>query len=243
MIEINLLPKEMRRPSGLGIPKSVVIGAAATVAVVIVLATVTAFQAYRVHAIDGKIAEVRRQAERMRDDIMLVDRLVDVKTKILSRLAAIETLDRGRERWVMILDELAGRIPEFLWLTQFRPMEMVQGGHKGGIASPSAAVPTDTTSSTGSMMAIEGYSFTLNGLANFMLELNSSDYFDQLQLDYAKLTELDEQRAYNFSLRCHLEDPIAVDEARDVENIGQDELDESIASPGVASLLNGEQGH
>jgi Tfp pilus assembly protein PilN len=241
MIKINLLPKEMRRPSGLGIPKSAVIGAAATVVILMVLAAVTAVQAYRVHAIDGKIAEVRRQAERMREDIVLVDRLVDVKTKVLSRLAAIETLDRGRERWVMILDELAGRVPDFLWLTAFRPATPT--GAKSGINSPSAAVPTDTTAPAELLMSIEGYSFTLNGLANFLLELNSSDYFAQPQLNFAKLIEVEDQRAYNFSLSCRLEEPIAVDEVRDVENSEQDELDESSAVPGVASLLNDEQDH
>jgi Tfp pilus assembly protein PilN len=233
----------MRRPSGLGIPKSAVIGAAATMVIVMALAAVTAVQAYRVHAIDGKIAEVRRQAERMREDIVLVDRLVDVKTKILSRLAAIETLDRGRERWVMILDELAGRVPDFLWLTAFRPATPVGAGAKGGISSPSAAAPADTTAPAELLMSIEGYSFTLNGLANFLLELNSSDYFAQPQLSFAKLIEVDDQRAYNFSLNCRLEEPIAVDEAHDVENSEQDELDESSAVPGVASLLNDEQDH
>jgi len=241
MIEINLLPKEMRRPTGLGIPKSVLIGAAGAAAVLVLLVAVTAFQAYRVHNINGKIADVRRQADRMKDDIVLVDRLVDVKSKILSRLAAIEKLDRDRERWVRVLDELADRVPDFLWLTAFGPPGSTGKTGKAGISSPTAAAASDSTTDLASMMQIEGFSFTLNGLANFLLELDCSDYFADMQLDFAKLIEVDEHRAYNFSLRCRLQEPVGLDEARDVENVGQNKADENVTSPDETSALDDEQ--
>lgn len=242
MIEINLLPKEMRRPSGLGLPKSVLIGAGVMVAVIALLAVITGYQMYRLNGIDRQITDVRRQADQMREDIMLVDRLVDVKTKVLARLAAIEKLDRDRERWVMVLDELSGRVPEFLWLTAFRPAAPEAAKHPTGLNSSGAAAPVDSAASAKTLLAIEGYSFTLNGLANFLMELNSSDYFDELKLNYAKLIKLDEQRAYNFSLRCRLEDPIALYEARDVENTEQDELNQSNAIPEETGLLGDDQG-
>ncbi len=242
MIEINLLPKEMRRPSGLGLPKSALIGAGVAVSVLVLLAIITGYQMYRLNGIDDQITEVRRQADRMREDIILVDRLVDVKTKILARLAAIEKLDRDRESWAMILDELSNRVPDFLWLTAFRPAAPKGAAHPGRISSSTAAQPTDSTAGSKPHLAIEGYSFTLNGLANFLMELNSSDYFDELQLDFAKLIKLDEQKAYSFSLRCRLEDPIALREARDVENAEQDGLDESNANPEEAFLFDDDQG-
>jgi Tfp pilus assembly protein PilN len=216
MIEINLLPKEMRKARGIRIPKSVLVGAGAAAAVVLVLAALTVYQVYRLNTIDGQIAEVRRQADRMRDDIILVDRLVDVKTKILARLAAIEKLDRGRERWVMIVDELSNRVPEFLWLSSFRPT-----GPKpqAGAKAPGAAANADTAAVKEERLAIEGYSFTLNGLANFLIELNSSEYFTDLGLNFAKVVELENQDVYSFSLYCRLEQPEAAGQVDNVENV------------------------
>jgi Tfp pilus assembly protein PilN len=216
MIRINLLPKEMRKAHGIRIPKSVLIGAGAAAAVVLVLAGLTAYQAYRLNQIDGQIADVQRQADRMRDDIILVDRLVDVKTKILARLAAIEKLDRGRERWVSILDELSNRVPEFLWLSSFRPTGPKP--QSGGTA-PTAAANQDSTGTKEERLAIEGYSFTLNGLANFLLELKASDYFDQIGLNFAKIVALDNHAVYNFSLNCRLLPDEAVGQANNVEKV------------------------
>lgn len=216
MIEINLLPKEMRRARGIRIPKSVLIGAGAAAAVVLVLAALTVYQVYRLNQIDEQIADVKRQADRMRDDIVLVDQLVDVKTKILARLAAIEKLDRGRERWVSILDELSSRVPEFLWLSSFRPTGPKP---KPGAAAPAAVANADSTAAREERLAIEGYSFTLNGLANFLIELNESEYFGDIGLNFAKVIEMENQDVYNFSLHCRLEEREASGEVDNVENV------------------------
>ena len=237
MIEINLLPKEMRKAHGLGIPKSVLVGAGAAAAVIVLLALVTVYQMYRVHGIDSRIAEVRRQADRMREDIIIVDRLVDVKTKILARLAAIDKLDRGRERWVKILDELSHRVPDFLWLTTFKPAVAASGVNPRGIRTPGAGTPADSAATDRKDLAIAGYSFTLNGLANFLIELNASEYFGGIQLDFAKVVEVGRQHLYNFSLRCRLEDPVGLEEMRDVENAASSRLTDHSTAPGVAAHL------
>ena len=224
MIEINLLPREMRKARGLRVPRSVVIAAAAGAGLALLLIAVTAYQGYRLHRIDGQITEVRRQADKMKNDIMLVDRLVDVKSKVLARLAAIEQLDGDREQWVMILEDLSQRIPEFLWLTSFKPVPAVT------IAAAKTALPSKTPGAQAQAPAdsaaaakvqrltVEGFSFTLNGLANFLINLNESDYFGDIALDYAKIVQVDKQQVYNFSLRCRLEEPPPAEEATDVEH-------------------------
>jgi len=237
MIEINLLPKEMRKARGMGIPKSVFVGAAVVVGVMMLLAIITGFQVYRLRNIDDQIAEVRRQADRMRDDIILVDRLVDVKTKVLARLSAINKLDLDRERWVSILEELSNRVPDFLWLTAFKPAEAAGKTKRGGIRTPSAKIPVDSATTGSPQLAIEGYSFTLNGLANFLIELNASEYFDEIKLDYAKMTKVDDQRVFNFSLHCSLQDPMGAEQMQDVENAGSDKESAVGITDGVAALL------
>ncbi len=205
MIQINLLPREMRRARGLALPKSALIGAGAGAAVILLLAGITLFQVYRLSEMDTRITEVQRQADKMRDDIIMVDRLVDVKSKVLARLAAIDKLDRGRERWVNIINEFSNRVPEFLWMTAFKPVVSPGKNVKGGVRMPNAVAAADSTGSAEERLNIEGYSFTLHGLANFLVELNSSEYFDELELNYAKVVEMDQQRVYNFSLNCLLE--------------------------------------
>jgi len=246
MIEINLLPKEMRKARGLRVPKSVAIGAAAGAGLVLLLVAVTAYQGYRLHQIDGQITEVRRQADRMKDDIMLVDRLVDVKTKVLARLAAIEQLDRDREQWVRILENLSQCMPEFLWLTSFKPAPVAKptvaanappSPRAPGAPSPAQA-QVDTTAVKERRLTVEGFSFTLNGLANLLINLDESDYFSEIALEYAKIVQVDKQKVYNFSLRCRLDEPPPAEEATDVEHQQQGAVEPDSVSP--AALAAGE---
>ena len=239
MIEINLLPKEMRKARGLHVPKSVLIAAAGGAAVVVLLVLITAYQGYRLHRIDGQIADVRRQADKMKDDIVLVDRLVDVKTKVLARLAAIEQLDRDREQWVRILEDLAQRIPEFLWLTTFKPTPVVNTAvaRPGAPKTPGTTAVADTTAPKAHRLTIEGFAFTLNGLANFLVELNASDYFGDIGLEYAKIVQVDKQKIYNFSLRCRLEEPPPAEEAKDVEGARPQGSTRSDSAASVAAMI------
>ena len=216
MIEINLLPKEMRKARGLRVSKSVLMGAGAVAGILLLLAVLTAYQGYRLHDLDDRIADVRRQADKMRDDIMLVDRLVDVKSKILARLAAIDELDQNREQWVRVLNELSTRVPDFLWLTSFRPTQAPATSPQG-IPTPGAAA-ADSLPPPPQRWGIEGYAFTLNGLANFMIELHSSDFFSDIGLDFAKIEELEKQNVYTFSLNCRVEEQVAAGQVKDVEN-------------------------
>ena len=49
---------------------------------------------------------------------------------------------------------------------------------------------------------IEGYAFTLNALASFMIKMMRSDYFDEVELVSTKEIELEEKKAYNFTVSC-----------------------------------------
>ena len=108
MIEINLLPEELRRKhKGLGIPKVAQAGIAGMVIAVALMASVSYFQKAQLAQVNEDVARVEAKVRQMQDDIQLVDRLVDVKTRIMRRLGAIETLDRNRSAWVQNIQDLA----------------------------------------------------------------------------------------------------------------------------------------
>ena len=111
MIEINLLPDEMRHKNrGLGIPKAAQAGIAGMVIAVALMASVTYYQKAQLAYVNNDVTRVEAKVQQMKSDIELVDRLVDVKTRIMRRLGAIETLDRNRTAWVENMQDLAEEI-------------------------------------------------------------------------------------------------------------------------------------
>ncbi|MDM7974327.1 MAG: PilN domain-containing protein, partial [candidate division Zixibacteria bacterium] len=75
----------------------------------------------------------------------------------------------------------------------------------GQAGQPNAA-PATTTPSVPKVMPVEveGYAFTLNALASFMINTMRSDYFEEVELVSTKETQLGEYRAYNFVLSAQL---------------------------------------
>jgi Tfp pilus assembly protein PilN len=207
MIEINLLPDELRRKNkGLGIPKAAQAGIAGMVIAVALMASGSYYQKAQLARVNADVARVEAKVRQMQDDIALVDRLVDVKTRIMRRLGAIETLDRNRTAWVQNLQDLATVIPEFLWLSEF-----TQGDGKKAQQSrtkrvgPEPVVNADSVATAMNTLTLKGYCYTVSSLANLILNLQDSPRFSDIQLSYAKGTDLNERHVYDFEVRCHLE--------------------------------------
>lgn len=196
MIEINLLPKEYRKRSfdfSLGKAGLYMIGGA--VGVVCMLFAITFMQKAQISELDTNISRAKRRAAMLHKDIQLVEGLESVKIKITQRMAAVERLDSHRNVWVQILEEIARDVPEFVWLVKFSQED------------PPAPAPDDTTTaeSTFSMVRsarLEGYSFTLNALAAFMINIMRSDYFDEVELVSTNEVTFDKYTAFNFVLSC-----------------------------------------
>jgi type IV pilus assembly protein PilN len=51
---------------------------------------------------------------------------------------------------------------------------------------------------------IEGFTFTLNALATFMIKMMRSDYFDEIDLASVNQTDFGNQKAYNFKLKARV---------------------------------------
>ncbi|MCI0329722.1 MAG: PilN domain-containing protein [candidate division Zixibacteria bacterium] len=207
MIEINLLPKELQRRTGrIALPKGATYLLAGIAGLAAVLAGLTVMQKMRIANIQKKIAEARAREAKMQKDIQLVDALTALKGKILERMEAIEGLDRNRSAYVRFLEDLSGRVPEYLWLSNFR--EGTSGAAAAASAPPrggtTAGGPAQPAASSGAKTVIEGFSYSLNSLATFMIQMKKSPFIQNIELSFAKEQKMENSRLYNFQLTCDL---------------------------------------
>ncbi|MBI3872551.1 MAG: PilN domain-containing protein [candidate division Zixibacteria bacterium] len=198
MIEINLLPREMRRRTGgLALPKSAMLGTAAVAVFVLGLVGLTALQTMRYSRLEASLAAAQAKVASMKDDIALVDRLTEVKKTLLQRMDVIESLDRNRAEWVGNLEDLLATIPDYLWLSGFR--------HDDQKPKTASKAPVDTTSLPANAYVFDGYCYTINSLANLILNMQDSPRFSNVALRKTVYTDLKGRRVYQFGVTCHLE--------------------------------------
>ncbi len=214
MIEINLLPKSYRKKAiSFSLGKTGVYVMAGGAGVILTLMVITFLQISRLGDLEENIDRAKRRAEMLRQDIAVVDALTEVKSKITRRVAAIEKLDRNRSAWVRIMEEIAGDVPDYVWVTNFTegdPPSAARSGDasdeksdkKGSKTKPKKVHATEQP--TVKEVTLEGYAFTLNSIAAFMINLMRSEYFDEIELVYTNETNFDKHRAYNFVLSGHL---------------------------------------
>ncbi len=209
-IEINLLPRELRRKRrGFSFDKSLTLIATLAVLLVVSFVGINVFQSIKLKALDTKIAEAQRKADELRKNIELVDALTELKGKVLQRMSAIEALDRNRTVWVRIMEDLCKRVPDYLWLSLLEEEESQN--------QPAPATGTDTTASISQIsqlqspvtkrVTLEGYSYSLNSLASFLIQLMGSEYFKNMELQFVKRAQLNtisetsvEDKAFSFQL-------------------------------------------
>jgi len=209
MIEINLLPKNYLKGSGsISLGKVGVYGIAAAAGIIMMLAGITFYQMYQIGNLEANIDKANQRAATLQRDIRLVDALSDVKGKIQDRMTAVEKLDRNRSVWVRILEDFSRNVPEFVWLARYqeqeppRQDEQEKTGKKAKGKEKEAPPPPAPAKSGPDVrqVEIEGYAFTLNALASFMINMMRSDYFDQVELVSSTETKFntDREKAYNF---------------------------------------------
>ena len=196
MITINLLPPEMRRSTGrMRLSKSSLMGVLGVLAFVGLLAGLTAVQSARLNSVESDVLRAQAKVDQLQKDIELVDRLEDVKTKILRRMSAIETLDRHRGFWVKNVEDILAVIPNYLWLSGFRQDDAPRRAR--GVAVDSVQGPPS--------YLLDGYCFTISSLANLIMNLQDSPRFSNVALRRAQLTILEERHVYAFEVVCRLE--------------------------------------
>ncbi len=210
MIEINLLPKNYAKKSiDFSLGKTGVYAIAAAAGIVLMLIAVTFYQKYQLSNLDTNIQKARQRATMLERDIKLVDALTDVKNKITERMQAVERLDSHRSAWVKILEEMSRNIPEFVWLGKFDEEPLPSADKKdaknqanNSKANTATASQNDTPPVDPNVRQakVEGFAFTLNSLAAFMIKMMRSDYFDDVELKSTNEIKVQDKKAYNFVL-------------------------------------------
>lgn len=207
MIEINLLPKDYQKKSfDFSMGKAGFYGVGAAAGILVTLLVIWGVQQHRLTSLDDKIEKARQKQATLQKDIKLVDALRDVKGKITHRLKAVERLDAHRSAWVRILEDVAQNVPEFVWLARFEekrpeaddPRKSKKSGKQ--VVDKEEEAPKQAANPNVKQGEVEGYAFTLNALASFMIKMMRSDYFDEVELVTTNEVNIDENKAYNFVL-------------------------------------------
>jgi Tfp pilus assembly protein PilN len=231
MIEINLLPKEMQiQGPRLALNRQILVPAAAALVLIVGMAGLSFYQKQQIDELDGKIRIARARAEQLQRDIQMVDALVEIKTKITARIEAVQLLDQNRTAWVNVMEDLSGRMPDFLWLTAMRQvMAQVPTKAPGDTASARAASGSPETIFPAE---IEGYAYSLSGLANLMISLRKSGHFKDVDLKHAREVDLQSHSAYTFALSCTLDYTGRSGPQENIETDGPAELAQASESMG-----------
>ncbi len=210
MIEINLLPKELRkrgRTFTLGKSTLYLLGGGAAIIALMIL--MTTFQSLKLKNLDKRIMEAERKREQLRENIQMVDAIGQLKTNILKRMAAIENLDKNRSTWIEVLQDLSDRVPEYVWLSSFKETHQALPAVEK-TPPDQAKASLDTLAQVAqeqafvSQVTIDGYSHSINNLAILMINLMRSDYFKNIELNFVKAEALKNQKIFTFQLSGNL---------------------------------------
>jgi Tfp pilus assembly protein PilN len=205
MIEINLLPKDLKRSRfGVKLDKNLVMALSGCIALLGVMAIYSYFiQASALSTLEKQLAISRAETAKYTSEIVKIDEISKKKEQILARMTTIQLLDKNREYWVSLMEDLAGRVPEYVWLTSIQQAANVSSS----AAAPKAADNPPVPVAAAPKSTLEGFSFSLNALATFLVRLKKSDYFANIEISSIKLQQLDKADAYNFKLNCDLVTP------------------------------------
>jgi len=208
MIQINLLPKEYgKRGAGFSLGKAGLYAIAGAAGVIVILISITFYQMHQLSQLESNIEKANQRAAMLREDIRVVDALIDIKEKIHRRITAVERLDRHRSAWVRILEDISRNVPEFVWLNKFTEMEPpVVKAKPGETGKTEESTDQSIAESIRSVRPVEikGFAFSLNSLAAFMIKMMRSDYFDEVKLQDSRDTTFVDENAYTFILTANV---------------------------------------
>ncbi len=162
MIRINLLPvREARRKANLRaqgglLAAAALAGVAASVGLHLQISASIASERTRVAAAEKELADLEKTLKE-------VERFRKEKEEIERKLAVIDRLERSRSGPVRILDEVATRMPERMWLTDLK----LSGGE----------------------LWLGGYGIDNETIAAFLTSLEESEFISHVQLEQTELQE------------------------------------------------------
>jgi Tfp pilus assembly protein PilN len=212
MIEINLLPKDLQRKGiSLKLDKNIVLVLSSCVALIGVMALYSfIFQAGKYATLETQLQISKAESAKYAPEITKIDEISKKKEQILARMSSIQVLDKNREYWVALMEDLSSRVPEYVWLSDVK-QAIASSPAPNAAAGVQAANPgAPPVQVAASKSTIEGYSFSLNALATFLIRLKKSEMIDNVEIASIKLQEVEKANAYNFKLTCDLVSSIPV---------------------------------
>ncbi len=184
MIRINLLPvREARRVAEVR-QQGTLLGISVAVAVVLAL-IVHVTKVSQVSGSRKHIMAAQADLRSLEDVRMEVERLMAEQDEIEKKLGVIAVLERSRIGPVLIMDEIATRIPKRLWLTN---LKMDHG-----------------------VLRLTGISLDAEIVAEFMTSLSESPVITNVELEETRLEETEGLKLTTFKVRSSYRyaDPVA----------------------------------
>lgn len=123
---------------------------------VVVLAGVQFTLYQKKRSLEEKIRVVEKELSDLKVKVGEVQKYKDAKTELEQKLSVIETLERGKMLTALLMDRIAERIPEKMWLERL--------------------------SLKTSQISLQGYAIDNETIANFMKDLESSQSFRNIEL-------------------------------------------------------------
>ncbi|MDH3216869.1 MAG: PilN domain-containing protein [Candidatus Krumholzibacteria bacterium] len=186
MIRINLLPvaeRKQRRSLKLpsfsgGGPKIVWALVAVVIYVGMVLATVM-LQTRSIRTLEHKVAEAKREAAELAPQLERIRQLTEEREEVNKRLSVIAALDRDRYFRVGLLNDISTQLPANCWLTAVKELG-------------------------GTIMTVEGVTFSNYIIADLMNNLEKTDHFTQVDLNIAQEGSILDHRVIQFTLQSQV---------------------------------------
>jgi type IV pilus assembly protein PilN len=181
MIRINLLPREERVATRrVALPR---LGAlaplAALVAAVAVIGGFALFEQARLASLRKDVAQLREEVRSIQPQVDRVRRLTTQREELERRLDIIRQLDQDRFLSVRIMDNASREVPNYMWLAG-----LTQEGN--------------------SRVTITGVTFSNLIVADFMMRLERSPLFTNVDLAKSARGQIEDRDVMEFSLSADL---------------------------------------
>ncbi len=185
MIKINLLPVRAARKKE-AVQRHLVLFVAGLVAVLLV--GIVMYTGKK-----GELSEIQVANKQLQDEIENLEKIIgevgifkEQEALLERKLGVIRTLKANKTGPVHMLDELATRIPEKLWLAKLDEQEQ--------------------------RVTLEGLSINNEVIATFMSRLEESIYFSEVYLVSIEKEQIDDLHLKRFTITCRLRVPGADEE-------------------------------
>jgi Tfp pilus assembly protein PilN len=127
---------------------------------------------------ENEIRSIEQQIAQNRPIYKEINSLREDKERIQQKIRALERINVNREKWVRLMEELSGRLPELTWLVSVRE-----------------------ENSSPPVLHLEGRTYSFVEVANYMSKLKESEYV--ASVDLSNIEQIDpKENVFRFAISC-----------------------------------------